>query len=121
MPFLWTILRYFFNLHSFYVPSTPKPFLPAAGLGAAYGHNSRHVNHNTTISRGSRTVEFGDDFTLLGSEEDIGKYHHVPLKIYRRQEVHVTSEVEEPGLEPRMSDDGASSSRPSKDHATFKV
>ncbi|KAI0468231.1 hypothetical protein F4859DRAFT_218468 [Xylaria cf. heliscus] len=111
MPFLWTILRFFFRFTTFYSSSASKADTPAA-LGTAYGHNARGVKYNTTISRGSQGADLAANFEPLKSQEDIKFYSdNVPLKIYRRQEVHITTEVS----------DGSEYTRASKDRVSFNI
>jgi hypothetical protein len=63
-------------------------------LGTAYGHNTPSVNYNTIISRGSHGASIAADFHPLDSQDDIKYYtDHIPLKIYKQQEIHVTSEL----------------------------
>ncbi|KAI1756185.1 hypothetical protein F4782DRAFT_526740 [Xylaria castorea] len=112
IPFLWTTLRYFFRLTSFSGSPTSKTDTPA-GLGAAYGHNAKGINHNTVISRGSHGADFASNFEPLKSQEDIRFYNdNVPLKIYRRQEIRITSET---------SDASESTTRHSKDRVSFNI
>ncbi|RYC61748.1 hypothetical protein CHU98_g4452 [Xylaria longipes] len=93
IPFLWTILRYFFNVTPFFGSPVSKVDLPA-GLGTAYGHNAKGVKHNTVISRGSQAADLAASFEPLNSQEDLGYYNdNVPLKIYKRQEIHIISET----------------------------
>ncbi|KAI3325645.1 hypothetical protein HD806DRAFT_490848 [Xylariaceae sp. AK1471] len=120
VPFLWTTLRFAFNLHSFHGGPTSKKTDVPAGLGAAYGHNSRYVKHNTTISRGSRGLEFAADFTPLDSQEDI-KFYNIPLKIYKRQEVHITSEIGDAVLEPNLPNGYPPSQQHNIEHISFNI
>ncbi|KAI0458853.1 hypothetical protein F5B21DRAFT_527677 [Xylaria acuta] len=111
IPFLWTTLRYLFRLTSFSLPPASKGDAPA-GLGAAYGHNVKSVNHNTVISRGSQGADLAASFEPLNSQENIKFYNdHVPLKIYRRHEIHISSETS----------DGSEYSRPGKDRISFNA
>ncbi|KAI0439486.1 hypothetical protein F4803DRAFT_554017 [Xylaria telfairii] len=110
IPFLWTILRYCFKLTSFSGSRAPRADLPA-GLGTAYGHNAMGVEHNTVISRGSQ-ADLAASFESLKSHEDIKYYNdNVPLKIYRRQEIHITSETS----------DGSEHTRPSQDRISQNI
>ncbi|KAI1148476.1 hypothetical protein F4825DRAFT_94423 [Nemania diffusa] len=96
IPFLWTTVRFFFRLTSFYGSPSKANAAPSLST-AAYGHNAKHVNHNTVISRGSQGADLAPDFHPLDSQEDIVKFYnykdHVPLKIYKRQEIHITTET----------------------------
>ncbi|KAI1123130.1 hypothetical protein F5Y10DRAFT_58407 [Nemania abortiva] len=112
VPFLWTTLRFFFRLTSFHGPAASKNTAPQT-LASAYGHNAMGVNHNTVISRGSRGADLADDFHSLASQEDIKFYNdHVPLKIYKRQEIHITSETS--GTTSELS-------RHSRDRVSFTI
>ncbi|KAI0196986.1 hypothetical protein F4808DRAFT_297993 [Astrocystis sublimbata] len=111
IPFLWTIMRFFFRLTSFSGSrATGKVDTPAGGLGAQYGHNAKGIKHNTVISRGSLGGDM--NFEPLKSTEDIKYYEdNVPLKIYRRHEIHITCEAS----------DGSESDRLSKDRVSFNI
>ncbi|KAI1305113.1 hypothetical protein F5Y03DRAFT_164414 [Xylaria venustula] len=111
IPFLWTAVRFALRLTSTH-GGTASRSDAHQGFGSAYGHNAKGVNHNTTISRGCRDDDI-NEFNPLDSHEDIKYYNdNVPLKIYKRQEVVITSE----------NNDGISEhSRPSKDHVSFNV
>ncbi|KAI0433203.1 hypothetical protein F5Y09DRAFT_352210 [Xylaria sp. FL1042] len=112
IPFLWTAVRFALRLTTSRATPTSKTDRPQ-GLASAYGHNAKGVNHNTTISRGSRAEDF-EHFKPLESQEDIRYYNdNIPLKIYRRQEVFVTTET---------SDDGVSVHRqPSRDRVSVNT
>ncbi|KAI0550982.1 hypothetical protein F4679DRAFT_594298 [Xylaria curta] len=111
IPFLWTTLRYFFRLTSFSGSHASKTDTPA-GLGTAYGHNAKGINHNTIISRGSQGAEFAANFEPLKSQEDIRYYNdNIPLRIYRRQEVRITSEAS----------DASDYTQPSRDKISFNI
>lgn len=98
-------MRFIFRLTSSRESLAPKTQL-RPGLETAYGHN-KSVNHNTVISRGANDF---NEFRPLDSHEDINYYNdNVPLKIYRRQEVHITCEV---------SDGTSVHTRPSRDHVS---
>lgn len=103
-------MRCFFKLTSFSGSRAPKADLPA-GLGTAYGHNVMGIEHNTVISRGSQ-AGLAASFESLKSHEDIKYYNdNVPLKIYRRQEIHITSETS----------DGSEHTRPSQDRISQSI
>ncbi|KAI0533854.1 hypothetical protein GGR58DRAFT_93095 [Xylaria digitata] len=112
IPFLWTTVRFAFRLTTSRGSPTSKADTPA-GLAAAYGHNAKNINHNTVISRGSRGMDFETDFGPLDSQEDMKYFNdNVPLKIYRRQEISVTTETTE---------GGSVHTRPSRDHVSFTI
>ncbi|KAI1173361.1 hypothetical protein F4777DRAFT_454740 [Nemania sp. FL0916] len=123
IPFLWTTLRFFVRLTSSRSggggsPAPGRADKPVSlSLGTAYGHNTPSVNHNTIISRGSHGVDIAADFDFhrLDSQEDVNtnKYYadHIPLKIYKRQEIHVTSELS----------DGTGDPLPTADRVSFKI
>lgn len=112
IPFLWTALRYFFRLTSFYGTTHNRTDGPAGELGSAYGHNAKGVNHNTVISRGSHGADLASSFHPLNSREDTPYFNdNMPLRIYKRQEIHVTSETS----------DGSELGRPSRDHVSFRI
>ncbi|KAI1437336.1 hypothetical protein GGR50DRAFT_645997 [Xylaria sp. CBS 124048] len=108
IPFLWAILRRVLKLGPLFATSL-------AGTGAptsqrhVYGHNVRYVSHNTTITRGPNAGSFGRDFAVLDSREDVNSTSSVPLRIFKHQEVHVSSEVS----------DAPEGERNSKDHFEF--
>ncbi|KAK5625817.1 hypothetical protein RRF57_001533 [Xylaria bambusicola] len=112
IPFLWTSVRFALRLTSSRGATSGKTD-GAGDLASAYGHNAKSVNHNTIISRGPRGSDNVNDFSPLGSQEDVKYYNDsVPLKIYKHQEVTITTE----------NNDGASMhSRPSKDHVYFNM
>ncbi|GAW13491.1 hypothetical protein ANO14919_028770 [Xylariales sp. No.14919] len=112
IPFLWTTIRFAFRLTTSHGAPSSKTDVPP-GLAAAYGHNAKGVNHNTVISRGSRGMEFASDFKPLESQEDMKYYNdNVPLKIYKRQEVSVTSEITEAA---------SVYTRPSRERVSFNI
>ncbi|KAF2967503.1 hypothetical protein GQX73_g6070 [Xylaria multiplex] len=112
IPFLWTTVRFAFRLTTSRGSPTSKADTPA-GLAAAYGHNAKNINHNTVISRGSRGMDFETDFRPLDSQEDMKYFSdNVPLKIYKRQEISVTTETTE---------GGSVHTRPSRDHVSFTI
>ncbi|TGJ81337.1 hypothetical protein E0Z10_g7425 [Xylaria hypoxylon] len=114
IPFLWTTVRFAFRLTTSHGAPTSNKTDGPTGLAAAYGHNTGGVNHNTIISRGSMGMDFATDFKPLDSQEDIKYYNDsVPLKIYRRQEVSITTEITEEG--------SSTHTRPSRDHVTFNI
>ncbi|KAJ2984777.1 hypothetical protein NUW58_g5883 [Xylaria curta] len=89
IPFLWTSLRFFFRLTSF--SNTP-------------------ASKSTNTKGGGQQVL--SSFEPLKSQEDIKYYNdNIPLKIYKHQEIRITSEVS----------DGSETSRPgSKDEVSVK-
>ncbi|KAI8631522.1 hypothetical protein F5Y19DRAFT_473195 [Xylariaceae sp. FL1651] len=112
LPCVWTLLRFAFNLRSFYGQTTHESDV-SPEYRTTYGHNTRNVKHNITIRRGSKGPDFAD-FTPLESKEDVNKFCNVPLKIYRRQEVHVTTEIGEPESESSLAVGSYPSSGPSR-------
>ncbi|KAI1429077.1 hypothetical protein F5Y12DRAFT_590650 [Xylaria sp. FL1777] len=111
MPFLWTTVRFALKQTTSRGSASSRQEAPR-GFVSAYGHNARGVNHSTVISRGSMADGL-DNFKPLESQEDIKFYNdNVPLKIYRRQEVHVTTELND--LAPVRT-------RPSRDHVSFTI
>ncbi|KAI0813556.1 hypothetical protein GGR55DRAFT_537468 [Xylaria sp. FL0064] len=112
IPFLWTTVRFAFRLTSSRVSPTSNTDRPQ-GYVSAYGHNAKSVNHNTVISRGSRADDF-NNFKPLESQEDINNFNdNIPLKIYKRQEVTVTTETTDEALSVHT--------RPSKEHVSFNI
>ncbi|KAI0154709.1 hypothetical protein GGR57DRAFT_109049 [Xylariaceae sp. FL1272] len=120
LPFTWTIIQFAFNLQSF----QPRRSFDAEEiaidipkiLGAEYGHNSRGIRHNVTISRGSRLVESLQSFSE--SQENINASNNmaIPLKIYRQQEVRITMERDDdPDTESTRSRTSYST-KPSREH-----
>ncbi|KAI0965532.1 hypothetical protein F4678DRAFT_476532 [Xylaria arbuscula] len=111
IPFLWTAVRFALRLTSTHGGTASKSDGPH-GIGSAYGHNAKSVNHNTIISRGHREDDI-NEFNPLDSHEDVKYYNdNVPLKIYKRQEVVVTTE---------NNDEISEHSRPSRDHVSFNI
>ncbi|KAI1158581.1 hypothetical protein F5B18DRAFT_665087 [Nemania serpens] len=93
VPFLWTTMVFCFRLPPFSGSRSARSTDGPAPLSTAYGHNARSVNHNTTISRGSQSAELAADFHPLDSHEDTRYYkENIPLKIYKRQEILVTTQ-----------------------------
>ncbi|KAI1080374.1 hypothetical protein F5B20DRAFT_580408 [Whalleya microplaca] len=91
LPLTWTLMQRIFNAKSF---------------------NARYSNQRTrTISRfrsgyvNQRSVATShdkSDITQSDSQEQINKIHDIPLKIYKQQEVHITSVFGD--IEPGMID-----------------
>ncbi|KAI1321418.1 hypothetical protein F5Y16DRAFT_69293 [Xylariaceae sp. FL0255] len=103
LPYFWVMTRFTFNLHSFHSVTEIDECTPDLnkGLRVEYGHNSHGVEHKTTISRGS----FGpDDFANPSESQEY--INNFPLKIYKRQEVHITHEIEGEGTGSSSGDDG---------------
>lgn len=120
VPFLWTTMVFFFRMPPFTGSRSARSTDAPAPLGSAYGHNARIVNHNTIISRGSQSADLGADFHPLDSHEDTKYYNdNVPLKIFKRQEVLVTSQ----GPEASGASEASVSSPPSSsaDRVSLKI
>lgn len=111
---------FFFRMPPFTGSRSARSTDAPAPLGSAYGHNARIVNHNTIISRGSQSADLGADFHPLDSHEDTKYYNdNVPLKIFKRQEVLVTSQ----GPEASGASEASVSSPPSSsaDRVSLKI
>ncbi|KAI1184388.1 hypothetical protein F5B17DRAFT_83514 [Nemania serpens] len=119
-PFLWTTVVFFLRLTPLSSSPSARTKDTPAPIGSAYGHNARSVNHNTTISRGSHSLDLAADFHPLDSHEDTKYYNdNVPLRIFKRQEVLVTSQ----GPEASGSSQASQSSPPgsSGDRVSLKI
>ncbi|KAI0409287.1 hypothetical protein F4802DRAFT_593566 [Xylaria palmicola] len=112
IPFLWTSVRYVLRLSTVQGAPASRPEEPAA-LAGSYGHNAKNFKHSTIISRGSHGAELAARFEPLGSQENIQYYNEIPLKIYKRQEVHVFSETPEA--------ESSQMSQPRKDSVSCQV
>ncbi|KAI1343681.1 hypothetical protein F5Y15DRAFT_367543 [Xylariaceae sp. FL0016] len=87
LPFTWTLLQRAFNLRSFNGKSSnARSGATPARYRSAYGQHSTYGNHQTTIARGEDL-----DFARNDSQEQINKTYNMPLKIYKQQEVHITT------------------------------
>ncbi|KAI1114037.1 hypothetical protein F5Y14DRAFT_195153 [Nemania sp. NC0429] len=128
IPFVWTTLVFCLRMPPFTNSRSGRNNsnnTPGAPIGSAYGHNARSVNHNTTISRGTHSVDFTGDFHPLDSHED-HKYYgdNIPLKIFKRQEVLVTTSQGADGSEASGAASQASHSSPpgsSGDRVSLKI
>jgi hypothetical protein len=94
LPYIWTLLRRLFNLKSF----------------AGYSHKrstNPSTNFRSDFSRNPRSAARAGDTTIhrLDSEEQINSTYVMPLKIYQRHEVEVSSEEANP--DDRRSPPGA--------------
>ncbi|KAI1505049.1 hypothetical protein F5X99DRAFT_431145 [Biscogniauxia marginata] len=80
LPFTWTLLQRVFNLQSFIAKSTQRRTGDGPSRFRSTGYGAHHTM--TTIIQGG-----DEEFPRSDSQERI----HIPLQIYRKQEVHVHS------------------------------
>ncbi|CAM1501310.1 Fc.00g104720.m01.CDS01 [Cosmosporella sp. VM-42] len=87
LPYIWTLLRRVFNLRSFNGSSHKRSTNPSTQFRSNFSRNHR------SAARG------GDETGLhrLDSEEQIYSSYSVPLKIYQRHDVEISSEEATPG------------------------
>lgn len=87
LPYIWTLLRRLFNLKSFNGSSHKKSTNPS-------------TQFRSNFSRSHRSAARGGDETglrRLDSEEQMYSSYSVPLKIYQRHDVEISSEEATPG------------------------
>ncbi|KAH6892869.1 hypothetical protein B0T10DRAFT_481057 [Thelonectria olida] len=95
LPYIWTLLRRLFNLRSFAGSSHKRSTQPSTRCRSDFSHGVHsqvRANPQGTLHR-------------LDSEEQINNTYSMPLKVYQRHEVEISSEEATPGY--RRSPPGA--------------
>ncbi|KAI0018169.1 hypothetical protein F4780DRAFT_536174 [Xylariomycetidae sp. FL0641] len=98
LPFTWTLLQRIFKLRSFNAKSSNERTSenPSRFRSTGYG------NHRTLVERGDEAA-----FSPSESQEEINKTYNnnIPLKIYKQQEIVITSTTEDPDKSSNHSSD----------------
>ncbi|KAJ4308118.1 hypothetical protein N0V84_012287 [Fusarium piperis] len=97
LPYIWTLLRRLFNLGSFNGSSYGK-----RSTNPSANFRSNFTNHRSGVR--SQVRAEGGTLHRLDSEEQINATYSMPLKIYQKHEVEISSE--EAGPEDRRSPPG---------------
>ncbi|RSL45991.1 hypothetical protein CEP53_010512 [Fusarium sp. AF-6] len=97
LPYIWTLLRRLFNLGSFNGSSYGK-----RSTNPSTNFRSNFTNHRSGVR--SQVRAEGGTLHRLDSEEQINATYSMPLKIYQKHEVEISSE--EAGPEDRRSPPG---------------
>ncbi|KAJ4175249.1 hypothetical protein NW754_005670 [Fusarium falciforme] len=97
LPYIWTLLRRLFNLGSFNGSSYGK-----RSTNPSTAFRSNFTNHRSGVR--SQVRAEGGTLHRLDSEEQINATYSMPLKIYQKHEVEISSE--EAGPEDRRSPPG---------------
>ncbi|KPM34772.1 hypothetical protein AK830_g11802 [Neonectria ditissima] len=94
LPFTWTLLQRMFRIGSFHAKygksSGQRTGDAPTRLRSAYGNLGSRTREERRTRLG--TVHDPDDLSPSESQEQINAGYSIPLKIYQKNEVHVTSE-----------------------------
>ncbi|KAF7549925.1 hypothetical protein G7Z17_g6050 [Cylindrodendrum hubeiense] len=85
LPYIWTLLRRIFNLKSFAGYSNKRSTNPSTRFQSNFSHGPR-----SAVRAGDTTIH------RLDSEEQINTTYSMPLKIYQRHDVEISSEAATP-------------------------
>lgn len=95
LPLTWTLLQRLFNLGSFHGKSSDRRTTMGQGAsrfrGSMYGNLHSHVRDEAPSLRSKN--KHSSDFTSTNSQEYINGSPGIPLQIYQKSEVHVTTEA----------------------------
>ncbi|KAK7419755.1 hypothetical protein QQX98_003127 [Neonectria punicea] len=94
LPFTWTLLQRMFRIGSFHAKygksSGQRTGDAPTRLRSAYGNLGSRTREERRTRLG--TVHDPDDLSPSESQEQINAGYGIPLKIYQKNEVHITSE-----------------------------
>ncbi|KAF3769354.1 hypothetical protein M406DRAFT_249523 [Cryphonectria parasitica EP155] len=94
LPLTWTLLQRLFNLGSFHSKSSNRRTTMGQGTSrfrSVYGNLSSRIREETQSVRGHTTKD--PEFNSTDSQEQINGSYGIPLQIYQKNEVHITTEA----------------------------
>ncbi|KAF7546070.1 hypothetical protein G7Z17_g8685 [Cylindrodendrum hubeiense] len=111
LPFTWTLLQRMFRLGSFHAKygksSGQRTGDGPTRLRSAYGNLGSRTGEERRTRSG--TAHDPEDISPSESQEQINSGHGIPLKIYQKNEVHITSEevgIKDGHISPQYGQNG---------------